>query len=96
MKDLALSDEQIKENLALSIEVVLMRRGGPEFQLVIAKLKNNFDLEIRDCYENPEFLRKILIDVYHDDFESVVEEIIWELGESGKERKILEFLDALK
>ncbi len=96
MRNLALSDEQIKENLALSIEVVLMRRGGPEFQLVVAKLKSNFDLEIIDCYEKPECLRKILKDVYHDDFESVVEEIIWELGESVKERKIEEFLDALK
>ena len=96
MSDLALSDEQIKENLALSIEVVLMRRGGPEFQLVLAKLKNNFDLEIRDCYENPKFLRKILIDVYHDDFESVVEEIKGELDEYVQERKITEFLDALK
>jgi hypothetical protein len=82
--------------LALSIEVVLMRNGGPEFQLVLTKLKNKFDLEFRDCYEKPECLRKILKDVYLDDFEAVVEEIIWELGESVKERKILEFLDALK
>ena len=93
---MTLSDEQIKENLALSIEVVLMRRGGPEFQLVMAKLKNEFDLEIRDCYENPKFLRKILKDVYHGDFESVVEEIKWELDEYAQEREIVEFLDALK
>jgi len=96
MRDLALSDEQIKENLALSIEVVFMKKGGEEFQVVLAKLRNDFDLEIKDCYENPECLRKILKDVYHDDFESVVEEIKWELGESVKERKILEFLNALK
>ena len=93
---MALSDEQIKENLALSIEVVLMRRGGPEFQLVLAKLKNDFDLEIRDCYENPKYLRKILKDVYHNGFESVVEEIKWELDEYAQERKIADFLDALK
>ena len=93
---MTLSDEQIKENLALSIEVVLMRRGGPEFQLVLAKLKNDFDLEIRDCYENPKYLRKILKDVYHNGFESVVEEIKWELDEYAQERKIADFLDALK
>jgi hypothetical protein len=93
---LALSDEQIKENLTLSIEVVLMRRGGPEFHLVVAKLKNDFNLEIRDCYENVEYLRSILKEVYHDGFESVVEEITWELDEYAHERGIEEFLDALK
>ncbi|MFB5645473.1 MAG: hypothetical protein ACE5R3_02610, partial [Nitrosopumilaceae archaeon] len=71
-------EEQIKENLALSIEVVLMRRGGPEYHLVTAKLKNDFGLEISDCCENPQHLRKILKEVYNDDYESVVEEIKWE------------------
>lgn len=96
MRELPTSDEQTKENLALSIEVVLMRRGGPEYQLVVTKLKNNFNLEIIDCYEKPEYLRKILKEVYRDDYESVVEEIKWELGESVQEKKIVEFLDALK
>ena len=93
---MALSDEQIKENLALSIEVVLMRRGGPEFQMVLAKLKNNFNLDIINCYEKPEYLRKVLKEVYREDFKSVVEEIIWELGEYAQEQKITGFLDALK
>ena len=93
---MALSDEQIKENLALSIEVVLMRRGGPEFQMVLAKLKNNFNLDIIDCYEKPEYLRKVLKEVYREDFKSVVEEIIGELGEYAQEQKIIAFLDTLK
>jgi hypothetical protein len=93
---MALSDEQIKENLALSIEVVLMRRGGPEYQMVLAKLKNNFNLDIINCYEKPEYLRKVLKEVYREDFKSVVEEIIWELGEYSQEQKITGFLDALK
>lgn len=93
---MALSDEQIKENLALSIEVVLMRRGGPEFQMVLAKLKNNFNIDIINCYEKPEYLRKVLKEVYHEDFKSIVEEIIGELGEYAKEQKIIEFLDTLK
>lgn len=93
---MALSDEQIKENLALSIEVVLMRRGGPEFQMVLAKLKNNFNLDIINCYEKPEYLRKVLKEVYREDFKFVVEEIIGELGEYAQEQKIIEFLDTLK
>lgn len=93
---MVLSDEQIKENLALSIEVVLMRRGGPEFQMVLAKLKNNFNLDIINCYEKPEILRKVLKEVYREDFKFVVEEIIGELGEYAQEQKIIEFLDTLK
>ena len=96
MKDLVLSDEQIKDYFALSIEVVLMRNGGQEFQLVLTKLKNNFDLEIRDCYEKPEYLRKILEEVYHDYYKSIVVEMTLELGEYVEEGKIAEFLDALK
>ena len=91
-----LSDEQIKENLSLSIEVVLMRRGGPEFQMVLAKLRNNFNLDIINCYEKPEYLRKVLKEVYREDYESVLEEIVWELGEYAQKQKIKEFLDKLK
>ena len=93
---MGLSDEQIKENLALSIEVVLMRRGGPEFQMVLAKLRNNFNLDIINCYEKPEYLRKVLKEVYREDYESVLEEIIWELGEYAQIQKIIDFLDNLK
>ena len=96
MRNLVLLDEQIKEYLALSIEVVFMRRGGPEFQIFLTKLKNDFDLEIGDCYENPECLRKILREIYPNDYKSVVEGLTWELGEYNKEREIVEFLDALK
>ena len=91
-----LSDEQIKENLSLSIEVVLMRRGGPEFQMVLAKLRNNFNLDIINCYEKPEYLRKVLKEVYREDYKSVLEEIIWELGEYTQIQKIIDFLDNLK
>ena len=93
---MVLSDEQIKENLSLSIEVVLMRRGGPEFQMVLAKLRNNFNLDIINCYEKPEYLRKVLKEVYREDYKSVLEEIIWELGEYTQIQKIIDFLDNLK
>ena len=90
-----LPDEQIRENLAVSIEIVLMRRGGPEFQTVLAKL-NQINLEIRDCYDKPKELSKILKEVYGNDFKSIVDEIGWELDEQTKDEKIKGFLDLLK
>jgi hypothetical protein len=76
------------------IEVVLMRRGNVNYNLVLAKLNSLYDCTIRDCYEHPEYLKTILREVYKEDYNSVIYEIRVELGDLVVE-EISDFLNIL-
>lgn len=76
------------------IEVVLMRRGNVNYNLVLAKLNSNYDCTIRDCYDHPEYLKTVLTEVYKEDYNSVVKEIRLELGDLNTE-EIGDFINIL-
>ncbi|MGI0058692.1 MAG: hypothetical protein ACREBJ_02895 [Nitrosotalea sp.] len=57
------------------VEVVLMRRGNTNYNLVLAKLQSYHNSWIFECVDNPEYLRGILREVYKNEYYSVVEEI---------------------
>ena len=63
------------------IEIVLMRRGNANYNLVLAKLNALFDSKITDCYDHPEYLITVLRDVYKEDYESIIREIRLEMGD---------------
>lgn len=91
-----MSDNNYKAMVAISVEVVLMRKGGPQYQLVLARLERDHDAKIFDCFEHPEYLRDVLIDVYGKEYEDVVSRIESELGEVLSADEIVRFLDVLK
>jgi hypothetical protein len=85
-----------KAVIAISVEIVLMRKGGPQYQLVLARLEKYYNCKIFDCFEHPDYLKSVLHEVYGNEYEKIVEQIEWELGESTSEPGIRKFLDALK
>ena len=61
------------------IELVLMRRGNTNYNLVLAKL--NVQIEdggIDDCLDHPEYLKNILKQVYKHEYNAILDEIILE------------------
>lgn len=82
--------------LVLSIEIVLMRRGGPQYQQVLARLERDYECKIFDCYEHPEYLKAVLQDVYSNDYQTVVDDLIVELDEMATQKEIEEFLKLLR
>lgn len=91
-----MSDSTNRITVSLSIEVVLMRRGGHQYHLVLSRLKNFYNCEIIDCYDNPQYLKNVLKEAYGSDYESIVEEIKLELGDSINEKGIEAFLAVLE
>ncbi len=57
------------------IEAVIVRRNDINYHLVQAKLNSLYNCTIMDCYENPEYLRTVLKDVYKEDYNSIIEDI---------------------
>lgn len=71
-------DSQERENkiaFMTCVEVVLMRRGNANYNLVLAKLQSYHNFWIFECIDHPEHLRDILKEVYLNEYYSVVDEI---------------------
>ncbi len=73
--------EQQKLALLSCIELVLMRRGNADYNLVVAKLGSLYNCTIRDCYEHPDYLRTVLKEVYKENYNPTIAEIKEQLDE---------------
>ena len=82
-------EEENKIAFATCIEIVLMRRGNVNYNLVLTKLKSLYKSWILECADHPEYLRTVLKEVYANDYYIIIEEIRLE---SSK----LEDIDKLK
>lgn len=68
-------EEENKIAFATCIEIVLMRTGNTNYNLILAKLQSAYTSWILDCVDNPEYLRTVLKEVFVDNYYTVVEEI---------------------
>jgi hypothetical protein len=85
-----------KSLVVLSVEVVLMRKGGPQYHLVLARLERDYGCKIFDCFEHPDYLKSVLQDVYGSDYKTIVDSLEGELGEIASEKDVASFLEALR
>jgi hypothetical protein len=85
-----------KSMVVLSVEVVLMRKGGPQYHLVLARLERDYGCKIYDCFEHPDYLKAVLKDVYGSDYNVIVDNLEAELGELVSEKEVARFLEVLR
>lgn len=57
------------------VEIVLMKRGNSEYNLIQARLGALYNCEVNECVDHPEYLRTVLNVVYGDDYDSILDEI---------------------
>ena len=89
-------DEQHKVALISCLEVVLMSKGNIKYNLAVAKLNSLYDCTIRDCCENPKYLKAVLKEVYKEDYNSIIEEIKSYLDELVNDEDISNFLKIME
>jgi len=88
-----LYDKEIMEELiTLSVEHALLKMGTPELELVQSRLKNKYNCEISDCFQHPEYLKKILKDVFGDAYQDILKSIDERLQKSSMDKPIEQFL----
>jgi hypothetical protein len=85
-----------KSMVVLSVEVVLMRKGGPQYHLVLARLERDYGCKIYDCFERPDYLKAVLKDVYGSDYDIIMDSLESELGELVSEKEVARFLEVLR
>ena len=89
--------KHFKEDFMLSVEIVLMRKGDVNYNLVVAKLGALYNCSIVDCYDHPEYLRTVLKEVYKEDYNTILENIKIELDKLVDiEKEKAEFLKIME
>ncbi|HYL65691.1 MAG TPA: hypothetical protein VEU72_00905 [Nitrosopumilaceae archaeon] len=91
-----LTGERYTIPLTSIIELVLMRRGNTKYNLVVAKLRSLYDLALRDCDKHPKYLKKILKEVYKEEYGSIISEIKLGLDELIKEKEFASFIKIME
>lgn len=84
-----------KALLVFSVEKVLLKMGQPEYDLVVARLEKEYGCFLSDCAENPEYLKRVLQDIYGDAYDDILEEIRKEFGEFSYQKYYTDFLLAM-
>lgn len=91
------ADTQIKKALvAFAIEKALIDMGEPIFQRVAQILKDDYNCFIPDCYEHPEYLKRILSDLYGNAHIAIINSIKNGLRDFSKQESISRFISVLE
>ncbi len=89
-------DKMDKDLLSFCIEIVLLRIGVPEYEKVISKLQKDYNYAISDCDKNPEFLKRVLQDIFGDAYSDIINEIKKEIGEVHSKKYFVDFMAVME
>ncbi|HET6458506.1 MAG TPA: hypothetical protein VFG24_06475 [Nitrosopumilaceae archaeon] len=88
-------DNMQKALVTLAIEQALIQFDNASYEIVINKLLTDFDCHLLDCYQNPQYLKKTLVELYGDSYKVLVELIKENLGEFLTRKGISKFFYGL-
>lgn len=81
-----------KALVVLAIEKTLLEVGRPAYDEVLGKLNEDYNCYLSDCYENPEYLSKVLKELYGQSHFAIIESIKKYLAESSTQEDITKFI----
>jgi len=85
-----------KTQVSISIENTLREIGKFEFRKVLDTLKENYNISISDCYDNPQFLKQTLKDLFGNSYNSIIATIEKNLDGIVLMEPVKEFLTIMK
>jgi len=74
------------------IEKALLNIGPECHELVLAQLYSDYNCKISDCYENPEYLKRILRELFGNSYDAIIESINQQLRKQEVTPAIENFL----
>ena len=84
-----------KALVTLAIEKSLLAIGKPVYNQVASALKKEYDCYLPDCYEHPEYLKKILQDLFGKSSDTMIESIKNQLEEFAEQNGIKTFIEVI-
>ena len=90
------NDDQIRKALVtLAVENTLLEIGKPVLDKVTSKLFVKYHCYIPDCYEKPEYLKKVLKDLFGKSHTEITEKIQSRLQEFSSNEPIKHFIEVI-
>jgi two-component system chemotaxis response regulator CheY/two-component system response regulator (stage 0 sporulation protein A) len=90
------SENQMKKTMVtLALKNTLLELGIDEYDKVIALLQKEHNCTLEDCFENPQYLRKILKDMFGDSYPDILNSLSENMKSIPSQESVKEFLQAL-
>lgn len=90
------SEELMKKTMVtLALKNTLLELGVQEYDKVMSLLQKDYNSTLEDCYENPEYLRQILKDLFGDSYEDILSSLNENMKEISSQKEIKDFLQVL-
>ena len=80
----------------MAIERTLLKTGGtPILDEVNSRLYKKFNSSISECYEHPEYLKKILQEIFGEAHHEMTKTIVKELATFNYDDKVMQFIEKI-
>ena len=91
-----IDSKEMKTIIVLAVEHTLLKIGKKTLEKVQEEIHQKYKCDLSDCYEHPEYLSKILKDLFGDSHQEVVRDVNKYLDEFAYQKPIAEFLAKIK
>ncbi len=90
------SEDLMKKTMVtLALKNTLLELGVQEYDKVMSLLQKDYNSTLEDCYENPEFLKQILKDLFGDSYEDILSSLNENMKDISTQKDIKDFLQVL-
>ena len=90
------SENQMKKTMVtLALKNTLLELGIQEYDKIVSLLQKDYSCTLEDCYENPEYLRNILKDLFGDSYPDILNSLSENMKDILSQQSVKDFLQVL-
>jgi len=90
------SENQMKKTMVtLALKNTLLELGIQEYDKVVSLLQKDYSCTLEDCFENPEYLRNILKDLFGDSYPDILSSLSENMKNIVSQPSVKDFLQVL-
>jgi len=84
-----------KTMVTLALKNTLLELGIQDYDKVVSLLQKDYRCTLDECYENPEYLRNILKDLYGNSYPDILNSISENMKDISSQATVKDFLQVL-
>lgn len=85
-----------RDLITVAVEYALLQMGPPELEKVETRLQNDYNCKIGDCLEHPEYLKRILCDLFGNCYQDILDSIEQVIKDANIDNQVDEFVMVLR